>query len=47
MDASYLVSILGGLYGRLEPERALRVMKRRLLALAGEAPAPAAVLQMA
>ena len=30
MDASYLVSILGGLYGRLEPERALRVMKREL-----------------
>jgi hypothetical protein len=47
MDASYLVSILGGLYGRLEPERALRVMKRRLLALASEAAAPAAVLQMA
>ncbi|MBP8122561.1 MAG: glutamate mutase L [Caldilineaceae bacterium] len=33
MDASYLVSILGGLYGRLEPERALRVMKRKLLPL--------------
>ncbi|RME84381.1 MAG: hypothetical protein D6775_05630, partial [Caldilineae bacterium] len=30
MDASYLISILGGLYGRLEPERALRVMKRNL-----------------
>lgn len=30
LDASYLVSILGGLYGRLEPERALRVMKREL-----------------
>lgn len=30
LDASYLVSILGGLYGRLEPERALRVMKRNL-----------------
>jgi uncharacterized protein (TIGR01319 family) len=47
MDASYLVSILGGLYGRLEPERALRVMKRRLLPLASQAAAPAAVLQMA
>jgi hypothetical protein len=47
MDASYLVSILGGLYGRLEPERALRVMKRRLLPLASEAATPAAVLQMA
>jgi uncharacterized protein (TIGR01319 family) len=33
LDASYLVSILGGLYGRLEPERALRVMKRQLLPL--------------
>lgn len=30
MDASYLISILGGLYGRLEPQRALRVMKREL-----------------
>ncbi|KKM10172.1 hypothetical protein SY88_14760 [Clostridiales bacterium PH28_bin88] len=33
MDASYLVSILGGLYGRLDPERALRVMKKHLLPL--------------
>jgi uncharacterized protein (TIGR01319 family) len=33
LDAGYLVSILGGLYGRLEPERALRVMKRELLPL--------------
>jgi hypothetical protein len=47
MDASYLVSILGGLYGRLEPERALRVMKRRLLPLASEATTPVAALQMA
>ncbi|GIV72489.1 glutamate mutase L [Caldilinea sp.] len=30
LDASYLISILGGLYGRLEPEKALRVMKREL-----------------
>ena len=30
LDASYLVSILGGLYGRIDPERALRVMKREL-----------------
>ncbi len=30
MDASYMVSILGGLYGRLDPERALRVMKKYL-----------------
>jgi uncharacterized protein (TIGR01319 family) len=27
LDAHYLVSILGGLYGRLDPERALRMMK--------------------
>ncbi|NOX62976.1 MAG: hypothetical protein GXP42_13695, partial [Chloroflexi bacterium] len=33
LDASYLVSVLGGLYGRLEPERALRVMKRELMPL--------------
>jgi hypothetical protein len=31
LDASYLVSILGGLYGRVHPEQALRVMKRELL----------------
>jgi uncharacterized protein (TIGR01319 family) len=36
MDASYLISILGGLYGRLEPERALRVMKRELKLLGTE-----------
>jgi uncharacterized protein (TIGR01319 family) len=36
LDASYLVSILGGLYGRLEPERALRVMKRELRPLTEE-----------
>jgi uncharacterized protein (TIGR01319 family) len=36
LDASYLVSILGGLYGRLEPERALRVMKRELRPLGVE-----------
>ncbi len=33
MDAQYLVSILGGLYGRVDPEQALRVMKRELLRL--------------
>jgi len=33
LDAKYLVSILGGLYGRVYPERALRVMKRELLLL--------------
>ena len=30
MDAQYLVSILGGLYGKVAPEQALRVMKREL-----------------
>jgi uncharacterized protein (TIGR01319 family) len=33
LDASYLVSILGGLYGRIDPERALRVMHRELIPL--------------
>ena len=30
VDAKYLVSILGGVYGRVHPEQALRVMKREL-----------------
>jgi hypothetical protein len=33
LDASYLVSILGGLYGQIDPERALRVMHRELVPL--------------
>ena len=33
LDASYLVSVLGGLYGRVNPEQALRVMKRELVHL--------------
>ncbi|MBI4787822.1 MAG: glutamate mutase L [Chloroflexi bacterium] len=33
LDAQYLVSILGGLYGRVDPEQALRVMKRELVSL--------------
>jgi uncharacterized protein (TIGR01319 family) len=33
LDARYLVSILGGLYGRVHPEQALRVMKRELIPL--------------
>jgi hypothetical protein len=33
LDASYLVSILGGLFGRVHPEQALRVMKRELISL--------------
>jgi len=33
LDASYLVSVLGGLYGKVNPEQALRVMKRELITL--------------
>ena len=33
LDASYLVSIIGGLYGRIDPERALRLMHEKLLPL--------------
>ncbi len=33
LDAKYLVSILGGLYGRVYPEQALKVMKRELVTL--------------
>jgi hypothetical protein len=33
LDASYLVSILGGLYGRIDPESALKVMRRELVPL--------------
>jgi hypothetical protein len=40
LDASYLVSILGGLYGRIDPERALRVMRRELVPLKAAQPAP-------
>ena len=45
LDASYLVSILGGMYGRIDPERALRVMRRELVPLdvaeSAEVPVPA------
>ncbi len=41
LDAQYLVSILGGLYGRVDPEQALRVMKRELIELPLTAPAGA------
>jgi hypothetical protein len=34
LDASYMVTIVGGLYGRLDPGRALRMMKRHLRRLA-------------
>jgi uncharacterized protein (TIGR01319 family) len=33
LDASYMVSILGGLYGKVNPEQALRVMKRELISM--------------
>jgi uncharacterized protein (TIGR01319 family) len=33
LDAHYLVNTVGGLYGRLDPERALRLLKKYLLPL--------------
>jgi len=33
LDAAYMVSIVGGLYGRVDPERALRMLKRHLVPL--------------
>jgi hypothetical protein len=33
LDACYMVSIVGGLYGRIDPERALRILKRNLVPL--------------
>lgn len=33
LDANYMVSIVGGLYGRVDPERALRMLKKNLLHL--------------
>ena len=33
LDAQYLVSLLGGLYGRVYPDQALRIMKRELVSL--------------
>lgn len=36
LDARYLVTILGGLYGRVDPEQALRVMKREIVPLPNE-----------
>lgn len=43
LDASYLVSILGGLYGRIDPERALRVIRRKLVPLHAATQTAAAV----
>jgi uncharacterized protein (TIGR01319 family) len=44
LDAQYLVSVLGGLYGRVNPEQALRVMKRELVPLDVEALEPERML---
>jgi uncharacterized protein (TIGR01319 family) len=33
LDAAYMVSIVGGLYGHIDPERALRMLKRNLVPL--------------
>jgi uncharacterized protein (TIGR01319 family) len=33
LDAAYMVSIVGGLYGYIDPERALRMLKRSLVPL--------------
>jgi len=33
LDARYMVSIVGGLYGYIDPERALRMLKRHLVPL--------------
>jgi hypothetical protein len=30
LDADYLIAIVGGLYGRLDPERALRMIKKHI-----------------
>jgi len=37
LDAHYIVSTVGGLYGRLDPERAVRMLKRHLMPLKVEA----------
>ena len=46
LDAKYLVSILGGLYGRVYPEQALRVMRRELLPLDVQALMPELALAL-
>ena len=33
LDAAYMVSVVGGLYGYIDPERALRMLKRHLVPL--------------
>ena len=39
LDAHYIVSTVGGLYGRLDPERAVRMLKKYLMPLKVEVPA--------
>jgi uncharacterized protein (TIGR01319 family) len=38
LDAAYMVSIVGGLYGYIDPERALRMLKKNLVSLEGATP---------
>jgi hypothetical protein len=33
LDGSYLISTVGGLYGRLDPEGAIRILKKNLIPL--------------
>ena len=33
LDARYIISTIGGLYGRLDPERATRLLKKNLVTL--------------
>ena len=33
LDADYVLSTVGGLYGRVDPERALRMLKKYLMPL--------------
>jgi len=33
LDASYILSTVGGLYGRLDPERAIRILKTHFKSL--------------
>jgi len=30
LDASYILSTVGGLYGRIDPERAIHILKKNL-----------------
>jgi hypothetical protein len=33
LDASYILSTVGGLYGRIDPEKAIRIMKKNFVPL--------------